>query len=94
MKDGLHYGAGVTVTPVKGFVIRAYGSFNEAPEDNLEGITNVAAFVGYKNSRFSVAAEYNWQSNAKNVKGQAQSGVSAYASVQFNKSIGMYGRRD
>ena len=94
VKDGLQYGAGVTVTPVKGFVIRAYGSFNEAPEDNLEDITNVAAFVGYKNSRFSVAAEYNWQSNAKNVKDQDQSGVSAYASVQFNKNIGMFGRWD
>lgn len=94
VKDGLQYGAGVTVTPAEGFVIRAYGSYNEAPESSLEGITNVAAFMGYKNRSFSVAAEYNWQSNAKNVKGNDQSGVSAYASVQFNKCMGLFGRWD
>lgn len=33
VKDGLQYGAGVSVTPVKGLILRAYGSFNEASED-------------------------------------------------------------
>lgn len=48
VKDGLQYGAGVTLTPVKGLVVRAYGSYNEAVEDDEKGITNLAAFVGYK----------------------------------------------
>lgn len=94
VKDGLQYGAGVTVTPVKGLVIRAYGSFNEASEDNLKGITNLAAFVGYKNEAFSVAAEYNYQTNAKYVDNHDQDGISIYASAQLNKKIGLFGRWD
>lgn len=94
VKDGLQYGAGVTLTPAEGFMVRAYGSYNEAPDNSLEGITNLAAFVGYRNASFSVGAEYNWQSNTKNVKGNDLSGVSAYASVQFNKHVGLFGRWD
>lgn len=94
VKDGMQYGAGVTLAPAHGFFIRAYGSFNEASENGMKGTTNVAAFAGYKNTVFSIAAEYNWQSNAGHVDGNDQSGVSAYASVQFNKHIGMFGRWD
>ena len=94
VKDGLQYGAGVTLTPAEGFMVRAYGSYNEAPDNSLEGITNLAAFVGYRNASFSVGAEYNWQSNTKNVKENDLSGVSAYASVQFNKHVGLFGRWD
>ena len=94
VKDGLQYGAGVTLIPVEGLLVRAYGSFNEASEDGMKGITNVVAFVGYKNSSFSIGTEYNWQSNARNVAGNDQQGVSAYASVRFNKHVGMFGRWD
>lgn len=94
VKDGLQYGAGLTLTPVKGMVIRAYGSYNEAGEAGGKGITNIATFIGYKNSAVSVAAEYNRQMNAKNIDGQDQNGVSAYGSVQFNKHIGMFARWD
>ena len=94
VKDGLQYGAGVTLTPVKGLVVRAYGSYNEAVEEGEKGITNLAAFVGYKNDAFSVAAEYNYQTNAKYVDGCDQDGVSVYASAQLNKKIGLFGRWD
>lgn len=57
VKDGLQYGAGVTLTPVKGLVVRAYGSYNEAVEEGEKGITNLAAFVGYKMMPF------RWQLN-------------------------------
>ena len=94
VKDGLQYGAGVTLTPVEGLVIRAYGSYNEAGEDGGKGITNIATFVGYKNSSLSVAAEYNYQKNAKNIDGHDQNGASVYGSVQFNKHVGMFARWD
>lgn len=94
VKDGLQYGAGVSVTPVKGLILRAYGSFNEASEDGQKGITNLAAFAGYKHERFSVAAEYNYQTNASYTDGQDQSGVSAYATIKCNKNIGVFGRWD
>ena len=50
MKDGLQYGAGVTLTPVEGLTVRAYGSYNESVEEGEKGITNLAAFVGYKHT--------------------------------------------
>ena len=67
VKDGLQYGAGVTLTPVEGLTVRAYGSYNESVEEGEKGITNLAAFVGYKHTAFSVAAEYNYQTNTKYV---------------------------
>lgn len=33
VKDGLQYGAGVTLTPVEGLTVRAYGSYNESVEE-------------------------------------------------------------
>ena len=61
VKDGLQYGAGVTLMPVKNLFIRLYGSYNEASEESGKGITNLASFIGYKHKSFSLAAEYNYQ---------------------------------
>ncbi len=94
VKDGMQYGAGVTLNPADGLFVRMYASFNEASSDGLKGITNVATFAGYKNSVFSIAAEYNWQSNTGYVVGNDKSGISAYASIQFNEYVGMFGRWD
>lgn len=94
INDGLQYGAGLTFTPVKNLTLRAYASYNEAPTDDLKGITNVNAFIGYEHSRFDIGAEYNYQTNAKNVKDQNQSGCSVYSTVQLSKNIGIFGRWD
>ena len=94
VKNGLQYGAGVTLKPAEGLVVRVYGSYNEAAEDGQKGITNLAAFAGYKHKAFSVAAEYNYQTNASYVDNQDQSGVSAYATIRCNKNIALFGRWD
>lgn len=94
VKDGLQYGAGLTLTPVSGLTVRAYGSYNEASEDGQKGITNLAAFMGFKKAWFSIAAEYNYMTNASYTAGQDQSGTSVYATVQVNKRIGLFGRWD
>lgn len=38
VKDGLQYGAGLTLTPIKNLFIRLYGSFNEATEKQIRAL--------------------------------------------------------
>ena len=101
--DGLQYGAGLTLTPVKGFMVRAYGSYNEAGQsikdaaqnkDDVKGTTNLAFFAGYKNSAFSLGAEYNWMKNTKFANGNDKSGASVYTTINLTKKINIYGRWD
>ena len=94
VNDGLQYGAGVTLTPIKGLICRVYASYNEAAKKEMEDITNLNAFLGYKNQAFLIGAEWNYQSNAKNIKDQNQNGYSAYTSINLNKKIGLFGRYD
>ena len=92
--DGLNYGLGATLTPVKGLQIRLYGGLNESAEQNKENIVNMAAFVGYKNDKFSIGAEYNKMWNASYKEGQDQYGYSVFASAKLNKKTDVYARLD
>lgn len=92
--DGLNYGLGVTLTPVKGFQIRLYGGLNESGEDNKKDIANVAAFVGYKHEKFTIGAEYNQMWNASYTDGADQNGYSIFASAKLSKIADIYARFD
>ena len=92
--DGLNYGMGVTLTPVKGFQIRLYGGLNESGEDNKKDIANVAAFVGYKHEKFTIGAEYNQMWNASYTDGADQNGYSIFASAKLSKIADIYARFD
>lgn len=92
--DGLNYGLGVTLTPVKGFYIRLYGGINEKSEEGKKNITNLAAFVGYKNEVFSLGAEYNDIKNQSYNNGEDQSGLSVYGSANVSKVVALYARLD
>lgn len=92
--DGLNYGAGLTMTPVKGFQIRLYGGLNEGAEDGKEDIVNMAAFMGYKCDKFSIGAEYNLMQNASNKKDADLSGYSIYATMNMSKETALYARFD
>ncbi len=94
INDGLNYGLGVTVTPVKGFQIRVYGGLNESSEDGKKDITNLAAFVGYKHEKFSIGAEYNQMWNASYKDRANQNGYSIFASVKLSKVADIYARYD
>ncbi len=94
VNDGLLYGAGVTFAPLKGLTLRAYASYNEGATDELEDITNVNVFAGYANDVFSLGGEYNYLTNAKNIKNHNQNGYSAYTTIKLNKNIGIFGRWD
>ena len=92
--DGLNYGLGLTLTPVKGFQVRLYGGLNESGQDGKSDVVNMAAFAGYKCDRFTIGAEYNHMLNASNTKGNDQFGYSAFASVKVAKNADIYARFD
>lgn len=92
--DGLNYGAGVTLTPAKGFQIRMYGGINESADDTQKDKINLAAFAGYKGKKFSIGAEYNKMYNASNKDNADQSGYSIFTSVKAAKNTELYARFD
>lgn len=92
--DGLNYGLGVTLTPLKGLNVRLYGGLNEGSESGKEDIKNLAAFIGYKCETFTVGAEYNYMQNASNKNDADQSGYSLFASTKLSKSAEVYARFD
>lgn len=94
INDGLNSGAGVTLTPAKGFQIRLYGGINEGADDTQKDKFNFAAFAGYKGEKFSVGAEYNKMYNASNKKDEDQSGYSIFTSVKVAKATELYARFD
>mgnify|MGYP002474772303 FL=1 len=92
--EGLNYGLGVTLTPVKGFLIRLYGGLNECGEEGKRDTGNLAAFAGYKHEKFTIGAEYNYMMNASYNEDADQSGYSIFVSVNLPKEISLYVRFD
>ena len=92
--DGLNYGLGVTLAPVKGLHIRLYGGLNESGEKGKKDITNIAAFMGYKHEKFTIGAEYNYMINASYKEDTDQSGYSVYATINLSKEAALYARFD
>ena len=92
--DGLNYGLGITLAPVKGLQVRLYGGLNEDYEEGKKDIMNMAAFIGYKNDKFSIGAEYNQMKNANYKEGADQSGYSVYTTLNLYKKTALYARYD
>ena len=92
--DGLNYGLGVTLTPVKGLQIRLYGGLNESGEDGKKDVANLAAFVGYKHETFTIGAEYNQMWNASFKDDAGQNGYSIFASAKLSQVTNLYARFD
>lgn len=92
--DGLNYGVGVTLTPVKGFQMRIYGGWNECGEKGKSNILNFASFAGYKNEKFSIGAEYNLILNSSYTEGNDQCGYSLFVSAKVSKVTDFYFRFD
>ncbi|MDO5759488.1 MAG: hypothetical protein Q4Q06_00515 [Bacteroidota bacterium] len=92
--DGLNYGLGVTLTPIKGLQIRLYSALNESEEKDKKDILNLATFVGYKNKKFTIGAEYNIIQNSSFKDNADQSGYSLFASFEITKNMDLYARFD
>ena len=92
--DGLLYGLGATITPLKGITIRLYGSLNEAADKLADDSYNWATFIGYKHERFSIGAEYNIYQNYGNTKDADLYGVSVYATAKLSNTVDLFARYD
>lgn len=92
--DGLNYGLGLTLSPLKGLNLRVYGGINQATEDGEKNIINCAFFLGYKTSRISLGAEYNIIQNAKFTDNSNFNGFSLFASGKVLKNMDIYARYD
>ena len=94
VEDGLLYGIGATVTPVKGLSVRLYASINEQPAEGKKDVMNYSAFAGYKGNGFSLGAEYDLMTNTAGVKDRNQSGFSVYGTVNVDKNAEVFARFD
>ena len=94
VNDGLQYGAGLTIKPIKNLTLRLYGSLNEGGNDNAEDIGIYAFFAGYKHEKFSLGAEWNMMQNAKNVTDANLEGVSVYSTVKLSGMVNAFARYD
>ena len=78
---GLLYGVGITVKPVEGLMLRAYGELKQSPDDGTpQKLFN--ALAAYKNKTFSLAVEGTFLFDKDGTKERSQSGHSAYGSAK------------
>lgn len=94
VKNGLEYGLGVTLTPIKNLIIRLYANVNETSDNTYSNIWNYAGFIGYKNNCFSLGAEYNYMQNQNHIKNADCSGLSIYSSVNIGNHTSIIARYD
>lgn len=94
IKDGLQYGLGLTVRPLKSLTLRLYGGMNEGKLPGQQDVYNVAGFAGYAHPAFAVGVEYNGQYNAGFAEDADRQGVSAYGQVKCCQWLDVFGRYD
>lgn len=91
--DGLMYGAGATIMPLKGVYLRLYAGLNESGEGKSD-VINYAMFGGYEHKWFSLALEYNIVRNFKGTKGNNRYGFSLYGTATLNNWLKIFARTD
>ena len=80
-QDGLLYGMGITINPIKSLTFRVYTSLNEGV-GNEANTQNLALFAGYKCKWFSIGAESNYVKGLKHIPGHNMVGTSVYSTVR------------
>ncbi|MGJ1014382.1 hypothetical protein ACR77X_10710 [Bacteroides salyersiae] len=94
------YGAGVSVRPVKGLLLRAYADVYSHPDEArteqvLKDQYSLALFAGYTHRYFSIGAEFNKSYNHLFASGRNLTGYSIYSTVPvYKKLLQLYGRFD
>ena len=81
---------GITVKPLKGFVLRAY--YDMMKHNNNQ--TTLALFAGYTYKTLKVGFEYNDQKNNGMIDQHDYSGISAYSSIGVAKKFTVFARYD
>ncbi|WP_139178148.1 hypothetical protein [Draconibacterium orientale] len=88
--DLLRYGLGTTIKPVKNVLARV---FVDQTGDEVKQ-KSLATLLAYTNGKFTLAGEYNYQSNYKMVDGQNHYGTSFYSWYKPNSNWKLFARYD
>jgi hypothetical protein len=81
---------GVTINPIKKLTVRLV--FDIMGKDSAQ--ITYGGFVGYKEEKFILGAEYNYQQNHTLAPGQNYYGISTYGTYFFTKKISVFARYD
>lgn len=86
----LKVAGGITATPVKGLILRAYYDYMDkgAPQQTL------AFFAGYSYKKFRIGSEYNHQLNHGMIDYKDFSGFSFYSAYKIHERWSVFARYD
>lgn len=98
---------GINVSPIKGWVLRAYGDiYNESEkmrgtlpeyittEYKFKNQYALSLFTGYQNKQFSIGGEFNKVFNKQFIDNKNYYGYSVYGTVQVSPKWNVYARYD
>ena len=85
-----NYGFGLSFTPVKQLMIRAY--YDMSMDVELRSV--ITGFLGYQGEKVLAGAEYNYIVNDKYSANHNQRGISGFASWNLAKGFQLFGRYD
>lgn len=88
--NALNAGLGISLKPVEGLVVRGY--YDCSTHDTAQ--YSLAHFIGYKNGKTTVGAEYNIQLNHQNLKNHDLKGYSLFGSWSFTDRWRLFARYD
>lgn len=80
--------AGITITPVEGFVLRAY--YDYMNRDAAQ--STVSLFTGYTLNDLRIGVEYSMQRNNRMISGDDFSGISAWIAYNFAEKFSVFTR--
>jgi hypothetical protein len=84
-------GLGLTIKPVKNFVLRGYSYYSKKAESQI----TLSGFAGYEiENKIKLGAEYNYKQNYKYSSDMNMYGYSAYATFYYKKKYALFGRFD
>ncbi len=92
--DNYRYGFGATYKfPQQGLTLRAhYDYYTKQNTGKSQHSTSI--FLGYKDERFSLSGEYNYQFNRQFISGADAGGLSVYSTVKLHKHLKYFARYD
>jgi hypothetical protein len=81
---------GLTYQPVSNLYVRVYTDLMKKNETQ----NTIAAIIGYKDEKLTLAGEFNYQKNHKMVKDADLTGLSFWGNYAMNKSASVFARFD
>ncbi len=88
------YALGASLKPAEGLQMRLYYDYMNEPMGNEDAQQTLSSFIGYKQEKFSIAGECNYQINTKGNEDQNLYGLSGYATYITSEKLRFFGRVD